>query len=42
MLCCATLGQAICCVVVVTDSAAIGSSSALHLTCPTAARDERE
>jgi len=42
MLCCATLGQAICCVVVGADSAAIGASSALRLTHPTAARDERE
>jgi len=42
MLCCATLERAICCVVLVADSSTIGSSSALHLTHPSAARDERE
>jgi hypothetical protein len=42
MLCCASLGPAICCVVLGADSAAIGGSSALQLTHPTAARDERE
>jgi cell division protein ZapE len=41
MLCCASLGQASCCVVFVADSAAIGSSSALHLTHPIAARASR-
>jgi len=42
MLCCTSLEQAICCVVLAADSAAIGGSSALQLTHPTAARDERE
>jgi hypothetical protein len=42
MLCCVGLRHAICSVVVVTGSAAAGSSSALYLTHLGPTRDERE
>jgi hypothetical protein len=41
MLCCASPRHAICCVVVVADTAVSASSSALQLAHLTAARDER-
>jgi hypothetical protein len=42
MLCCAAARHAICGVLVVVHSAAVASSSSLHLAHLAAARDERE